>query len=347
MRVRYLEDGTIPRYDCNALHVRQAGRTCQSLRGDGVDAAVARVCLDAMQPAPLAVSLATLEQVEAQARQIERQWHLRLERAQYEADLARRRFLAVEPDYRLVARTLERDWNDKLAPLAALEREQAAVPPLTARLVSPEERQRILALAQDVPAGWAAETTSQTERKQLLRCVIKDVTLTKRATTIAVAMRWQTEACTLLDIPRPARSCDRRRTSPTVIARIRMLAPHHTDSQRATTLHHEGATPGLGGTFTASKVAWLRYAYAIPAGCPEAPGVCPDGQRGDGRYSARTAADLLNVDVGTIADWCRSGRVEYVQQTPHSPRWIPLTPEHIAALRKPVRHRKPRRARQS
>src|SRR5262245_1438357 len=203
MRVRYIEDGTTPSYDCNTLHVRQAGPTCQSLRGDGVDAAVARVFLDAMQPAQLAISLATLEQVEAQARQIERQWHLRLERAQYEADLARRRFLAVDPEYRLVARTLERDWNEKLAALAALEREYATMPPLTARLVSPEERQRILALAQDVPAVWAAATTSHPERKQLLRCLMKDVTLTKRATTITVAIRWQTEACTLVEIPPP------------------------------------------------------------------------------------------------------------------------------------------------
>jgi hypothetical protein len=297
-----------------------------------------------MQPAQLAVALATLAQVEAQARPSERQWHLRLERAQYEADLARRRFLAVDPDNRLVARSLERDWNDKLAALATLEREYAAMPPLTARLIRPEERQRILALAQDVPAVWAAETTSHTERKQLLRYLIKDVTLTKRATTIAVAIRWQTEACTLLDIPRPARSCDRRRTPPAVIARLRTLAPHHTDSQMATILNQEGTASGLGGTFTASKVAWIRYAYAIPAGCPEAPGVCLDGQRGDGRYSARAAADLLNVDVSTIADWCRAGQLEYVQHTPHSPRWITLTPERMAALRKPMRQRKPRRA---
>src|SRR5262245_19629991 len=105
-----------------------------------------------MQPAELAVALATLAQVAAQARQIERQWHLRRERAQYEADRACRRFLAIDPDNRLVARTLERDWNDQLVALATLEREHAAVPPLTARLGSPEERQRILALAQDVPA---------------------------------------------------------------------------------------------------------------------------------------------------------------------------------------------------
>src|SRR5262245_58691188 len=159
-----------------------------------------------------------------------------------------------------------------------------------------------------------------------------------------MAIRWQTEACTLLDIPRPARSCDRRRTPPAVIARIRMLAPHHTDSQIATRLNHEGATPGLGGTFTASKVAWIRYVYAIPAGCPEAPGACPDGQRGDGRYAAQAAAQLLNVDVSTIADWCRTGRVEYVPNTSHSPRWITLTPALMTALRKPSRQRKPRRS---
>jgi hypothetical protein len=111
----------------------------------------------------------------------------------------------------------------------------------------------------------------------------------------------------------------------------------------ATLLNHEGATPGLGGTFTASKVAWIRYVYAIPAGCPEAPGACPDGQRGDGRYSAQAAAQRLNVDVSTIADWCRIGRLDYIQKTPHGPRWVLLTPAMIAALRKPRRQRKPRR----
>ncbi|HSH82320.1 MAG TPA: recombinase family protein [Herpetosiphonaceae bacterium] len=342
MRVRYLADGTIPSYDCNALHVRHAGPTCQVIRGDGVDAAVAGALLEAMQPAQLDVSLATLEQLEAQARQIERQWQLRLERAQYEADLARRRFLQVEPENRLVTRSLERDWNDKLAAVAALEREYASVPRPSACLVSPAERQRILALAQDVPAVWRAPTTTQAERKQLLRFLVKDVTLTKRPTTIYIAIRWQTDACTTLEIPRPERSCDRRRTAPAVVARVRELAPSHSDSQLATVLNQEGVAPGLGGTFTASKVGWIRYAYGIPSGCPEAPGASSSGQRGDGRYSARAAAQLLNVDVSTIADWCGAGRLDFIQETAHGPRWIRLTPEDILALRKPVRQRKPR-----
>lgn len=243
-----------------------------------------------------------------------------------------------------MARTLERDWNDQLVALATLEREHAAVPPLTARLVRPEERQRILALAQDVPAVWAAETTSHPERKQLLRCLINDVPLTKRATTSAVAIRWQTAACTRLDLPRPARSCDRRRTPPAVIACIRRLAPHHTASPIATRLNQEGATPGLSGTCTASKVAWIRDGYASPAGCPEAPGACPDGQRGDGRYAAQAAAQRLKVDVSTMADWCRTGRLESVQKTSHSPRWITLPPAIMTAWRKPSRQRKPRRS---
>ncbi|HEY3228251.1 MAG TPA: recombinase family protein [Roseiflexaceae bacterium] len=343
MRVRYLEDGRTPCYDCIELHVRHGGSSCQSIRGDGVDAAVASAVLEAMQPAQLAVSLATVDQLEAQARQIERQWQLRLERAQYEADLARRRFLAVDPENRLVARTLERDWNERLSEVAALEREYAALPRLAPRLVSPEERQRILALAQDVAAVWHAPSTTQAERKQLVRYLIKDVTLAKRPTTIYIAIRWQTDACTTLEIARPPRSCDKRRTDAGVVSRIGELAATHADDQIAVILNTEGARPGLDGSFTTSKVAWIRYAYGIRSGCPAGPGACPSGQRGDGRYSARAAAQILNVDVSTIADWCLSGQLDYVQEHAHGPRWIALTPETIAVLRKPIRQRKPRR----
>src|SRR3989442_1489076 len=126
MGVRYLDDGVTPLYACTRAHVDFAAPTCQTLRGDGIDATVAQTFLDAIQPAHLAVALATLDSLTAQARQIERQWHLRLERAQYEADLARRRFLAVEPENRLVARSLEREWNETLAEVGRLERDSTA-----------------------------------------------------------------------------------------------------------------------------------------------------------------------------------------------------------------------------
>src|SRR4030095_3695154 len=105
-----------------------------------------------------------------------------------------------------------------------------------------------------------------------------------------------------------------------------------------------GYRSGQGSAFTASKVDWLRYAYGIKSGCPMGPAACPTGQRGDGRYSARAAAALLNVSVYTIADWCKAGTLDGVQVAPRGPWWVTLTPEGISAFRKPVRQYKPRRA---
>jgi DNA invertase Pin-like site-specific DNA recombinase len=345
MAVRYVTAArrVVPVYTCDAVHAHLAGPTCQSLRGDGVDAAVAANFLEAIQPAQLVVSLAAVEQLEARARQIDRQWQLRLEQARYEADLARRRFVAVEPEHRLVARSLEREWNAKLAAVERLEREYAAVPPPAAHLISPEERQRILALAQDLPTVWQAPTTTAAARKQLLRCLVKDVTLTKAATTIQIGIRWQTDACTTLAVPRPRRSADVRRTDPAVVRRIRELAPQHTDRQIAARLTKEGLLSGLGGSFTASKVQWLRYRHQIASGCPEGPLACRQGQRGDGRYTARAAAALLNVSVTTIAAWCTAGRLDGIQAVPHGPWWVHVSAEEIAALRKPMRRQWTRR----
>lgn len=339
MSVRYLQDGSVWAYVCAQAHSQRAEKTCQFLTGNEIDTAITQAFLDAMQPAQLEVSMAAFEQIEGRAQQIDQQWQLRLERSRYEADLARRRFYAIDPENRLVARTLERDWNEKLAQIEQLEREYASLPKWIDHLVSPEERQRILALAQDLPAIWQAPTTSHAERKQLLRFLIKDVTLTRQAISVQINIRWQTEAVTAREVARRPKSCDVRRTQPAVVERVRMLARDHTDLQIADLLNQEGLSPGLGGTFSASKVQWIRYAYQIVNNCPKAPGLCSTGQRGDGRYSTRTAAQLLNVNVSTIAAWCQAGILDNLQETPHGPRWISLTPETIAALRKPIQRR--------
>jgi hypothetical protein len=243
------------------------------------------------------------------------------------------------PENRLVARSLEREWNAKLAELEGLEREYATLPPWSARQLSADERQRILALASDLPTLWQAATTTPAQRKQLLRFLVADVTLSKQERTIAIAVRWQTQACTAVEVARPRRSCDARRTAAAVVERVGVLAVNHTDAQIASILNEEGFTPGMGSTFTAAKVQWVRYAYGIASGCPAAPGACASGQRGDGRYSVQAAAALLNVNISTVVAWCQAGRLDGVQASPHGPWWVRLTPEIIAALRKPVRQR--------
>src|SRR5512135_3882527 len=144
--------------------------------------------------------------------------------------------------------------------------------------------------------------------------------------------------------PRTAQ-CRNKWTDPVVVARVRALAPGHSDRQIAFLLNQEGHRSGTGGPFTADKVQWIRYAHTIPSGWPEGPAACPDGYRGDGRCSAQVAAKQLNVNISTIAAWCRSGRLDSIQAVPHGPRWIRLTPELIAELRQPVRRCWSRRSR--
>ena len=201
-----------------------------------------------------------------------------------------------------------------------------------------------MALAQDLPALWKAATTTQVERKQLIGFLIKDVCLTRTETTIEVAIRWRTEACTILNIARPPRSCDARRTDPAVLARLRVLAADTSDRQIARMLDQEGFRSGTGRPFSTNIVKQLRYSYSISSGCPDQPASSADGYRADGRCSASVAADLLNVTVATIADWCHSGVLDGLQSTSYGAWWILLTPEIIARLSKPTRRTWTRRA---
>lgn len=337
MTIRYMDNGKIPLYECNQLHKQLGEKSCQSLRGDRIDVVVAGTFLEAMRPAQLEVSMAAIDQIAQQARRVDRQRELIVERARYEAELARRRFLAIDPENRLVGRTLERDWEAKLAEVERLEQESATRPAPLVRLVDPEERAGILALAQDLPALWQAATTTHADRKQLLGFLIKDIFLTRADATIEVSIRWQTEACTVVSIPRPQRSCDARRTDPVALARLRALAADTPDRRIAEILNQEGFRSGTGRQFTQNIVKQLRYTYSIVSGCPEGPAACAEGCRADGRCSSKAAAEILNVNVSTIADWCQSGILDGIQSAPHGPWWIKLTPEIIAGLRKPTR----------
>ena len=201
--------------------------------------------------------------------------------------------------------------------------------------MDPDEGQRILALARDLPSLWHAPTTTNAERKRLLRFLIKDVTLFADKMTIDVSIRWQTEACTTLSVSRFLRVWDLRRTDPAVVERIRALAVTRTDDQIVAELNRCGFRSGTESEFNLSIVRQLRVAYGIESGCPVHPRFCADGRRGDGRYPARAVAELLGRDMSTVAEWCRSGKLDGVQTMRHGPWWISLTPANIAELSNP------------
>ena len=216
---RDMPDGRRPVDVCAHRHNDGAGKTCQGLRGDGMAAVVAPLLFAAIAPAPLPSALEAIEHREAPAGARDHQWHLRLERARYEAELARRRAQAVEPTHRVVARSWERAWNAKVTALDPLARDATAVAPAAAHHVRAAERQRIVACAYDRPTVGQADTTTQAARKQGGRFWVQDVPLTQLETTIRLDVRWPTHAWSPVAVARPHRASVSRRTGPEVVAR--------------------------------------------------------------------------------------------------------------------------------
>ena len=253
-------------YECTQRR-RQDGKegVCWTVAAAAVDAAVATHVLEWITLEQLDISLAVLNELEPQAAEIEHHWQLRLERARYEADRAQRQFDVVEPENRLVARTLEQRWNDKLQQLAELEAAYAQAQLVHRLELSQPQRQQILRLAKDIPAVWLAPTTSCQERKEMLCLLVKQVALTpvdspERQTHIAIL--WHTGATTELVAMRLTTK-DKLRTPEEVVQTIRELAPHMTNVEIALELNQRGLTSGKGRAFTADSVSWKRLQFQI------------------------------------------------------------------------------------
>jgi DNA invertase Pin-like site-specific DNA recombinase len=237
MTVRYHTRGdhVVPSYVCQRKGISTATPTCTSVTGDTVDQAIATLLLDTVTPLALEVALTVHAELQARADEADRLRHADVERARHAAELARRRYLSVDPDNRLVAASLEADWNDALRQLTAAtddyERHRA-----TAAALNNQQRTRITALAGDFPTLWSDPRTPQRERKRMVRLLIDDVTLAK-ADDISLHVRFKGGQTTTQTLPAPLAAPDLRRTPPTVITEIDRLLDHHTDAGVAAALN--------------------------------------------------------------------------------------------------------------
>ena len=311
-----------PIYVCEALSQALAQPRCQRFGVTHVDAAVTELLLAAVQPAQLELALVASQQAEAERQQLQRHWLERLEHARYEATLARRRYEQVDPDNRLVAAELERRWEEQLVAVQTVERawtELQATAPLP---LSSAEQAQIRRLAADLPALWHAPTTTNADRKRLLRCLIKTVTLDSFSQVgfTRIQVLWQTGAATEVTVPRPRPGC---RTPQPVLARLRELAATEPDYRIAEILNAEGRQTATHHAWTKENVRQTRIKYRIPTAC--GPYARQPGPRGDGLLSAAEAAQQLNVSPGMICDWYRRGRLVGEQRQPHAPLWVRLT----------------------
>jgi len=303
MGVHYSQEHgqSIPTYVCQETAVRRAGKTCQTVPGKVVDLAVAALLIKMMTPMTLAVSLEVQRELEANATETDTLRRQHVERLRYEAELARRRYMKVDPDNRLVADTLEAEWNDKLrlhaeaaADYERRSREQTAA--LDAGM-----RRRILDLAEQLPRIWQDPRIDSRDRKRILRLLIDDVTLTK-AQTITVHVRLSGGATRTLVLDRPLPIAQIRKFKPELVAEVDRLLDHHCDREIADILNERGSRTWEGKHFNLKKIAFIRAAYKLASR--------HERLRRRGMLTTRELAAKFGVAGTTVHDWGRQGLIK-------------------------------------
>lgn len=328
LMVRYQGNGGIrPTYECNRKH-REGWSTkdCLSMRAEPLDDAICQEVFNALKPAELELALATLNELEQRDQAIMRQWQIRIERAEYECALAERRYQEVDPSNRLVAASLERRWNEALLRLEEAKSDAEKVQKLKARVITPEQKAKVLALARDLPRLWGSITTQSKDRKRMLRLLIRDITAEKLADTrqVVLHIRWQGGACTDTTAELPAPIADRMRYPQKTIDRIRELARNRTDAQSVEALNEEGLRSSCGRPFTLSMVKGIRYRYKVPAPL--------QSKRAD-ELSVLQLAQQLGVAIHFVHYWIKRGVIPARQIGGRGPWWVTLTDQLHTELR--------------
>lgn len=324
LRVYYQGKYSTPGYYCAANNiVNGRGLFCLRVGGVRIDEAVAHAFLEAIAPAGMEAALVAEKNIQADHEAALAQWRLKVERVRYETERSERRYRSVEPENRLVAHTLEAEWETRLSELVAaqaeLERRQHQHPgPLT-----DEQRTRIRALATDLRRAWEAPTTTDRDRKELLQTLLDEVNITVAPTESQahLILRWRGGAISEFDLGLRSRRIPPIRTDEDTIELVRRLAVHYPDAVIAGILNRQGRPTATGDRFTANKVGSLRRYWKIPRFDPAT--VASEGEL----VTVKRAAEILGMAASTLHRWLADGFIAGEQITPGAPWRIRINEE--------------------
>src|SRR6476660_792252 len=314
-----------PGYYCTGTGHLVEGRGTRHLRvgGAGIDAAVAGAFLAALQPAALQACLAAAQQLEDGHDAALAQWRRQVEQARYQAGRAERRYRAVDPDNRLVARGLETEWNTALQALADAEAQLAHRQTARPKTLTPQEKQAILTLGGDLGGVWSAATTTNKDRKQLLRSLLDEVGISVRRDReegrADLVLRWKGGAITDLRVPIRRKPPNLLRTDEDTVDLLRRLAAHYPDATIAHILNRQGRRTARGLSFTAGRVQSLRHHYDIACH------TTADDPQDAELLTVTDAAAELSLAPSTLHRWLAGGFIAGEQLTPGAPWRIRLT----------------------
>jgi DNA invertase Pin-like site-specific DNA recombinase len=311
MTAAYNNDGPAARYICAGQHSSYGAPFCQSLKSAPVDIQVTSIVLQALQPAALEASLAVAADLQAEHAALEQQWRQRLERAQYKVDQARRRYASTEPENRLVARTLERDWEEALAEQVRLVADHERFRRERQQAPGPVELAAIRQLTADLPALWQASTTTSEERQTIVRLLLERVLLTvvDASEQVRLECHWHGGSRTTHTLIRP-------------VARVKALSTYAALLAHAVDLHRMGGgcadiaailnqeawrPPKRRDTFTAPMVRRLLTTAGVIEPGLRRPRTIP--QRQPDEWTIRELAEELGVPQPTLYHWVQTGRL--------------------------------------
>ena len=300
MTVRYHARQTklVPEYACQRDGVDHLVSVCQHVFGEHLDQAVGQLLIGTVTPLALEVTLTVQREMQARLDEVDRLRRKQVERARYEGDLAQRRYLHVDPANRLVADSLEADWNQKLRALNAAQEQYEEQRKNDLAAISEQQRASIMALAHDFPRLWKNPGTPDRERKRLVRLLLEDVTLIQ-SEEITAHVRFKGGITKTLTLPRPLNYWEGRKTPSEVVTEIDRLLDHHTEKEIAGILNERGVRSGDGKAFHSRAVARVRAKYQLKSRY--------DRLREKGLLTLEEMADRLKLTPIWVRAWRNHG----------------------------------------
>ena len=281
-----------PEYICLYENIQKGGPICQVITGAEIDTAVAKLILEAVNPLGVQVALAVQMEMQQRVQEADALRRKHVEQAQYEVELARRRYMRVDPDHRLVVDTLEADWNHKLRALQQAQMEYEQKRHADRKELSSEQQAGILALASDLPRLWSDPKTHDRDRKRIARLILLDVTLRKTKEAITVQIRFRGGTQKTLSIPPPRSVWEQFQLSPEILAEMDRLLDDHTDGRIAEMLNARGLQSGMGRPFSQQMVARLRKDYGLSSRY--------ERLRARGMLTAEEVAQQLGISIDRV-----------------------------------------------
>lgn len=300
MTVRHhrIRERLVPDYVCQRQRIERAERICQSIPGAGLEVALGALLIETITPLTLEVALSVEEELNRRREEVEQLHQKHIARLRYEADLARRRYLQVDPDNRLVADELEGDWNKKLRAhreaLEALEEQRRT----QAQIITQEQRAQILALARDFPRLWNDPRTPSRERKRMVRLLVEDVTLIKDC-GITAHVRFKGGTTQTITLPPPPAIGELRKNPAHLVAEVDRLLDDYTHGQIAAILTHKGMRTVDVEPLNRLNIRYIQQAYGLVARY--------ERLRNRGMLTLSEFAAHLGVAPSTVKSWNQAG----------------------------------------